>query len=157
MNFSVTWLADKREHIPDLAREIFTQWEQMYTDRNETVHDIEEKLRKRAVKDTIPFTLVAMEGMHSAGSITVKKNDFSSRPELSPWIAGVFVLPRYRRKGLATMLIETAESLLSEHFSIQKTYLYTGSAEQLYLKRGYTVRERIPQKGRELVIMEKDL
>ncbi|ERP38904.1 GNAT family N-acetyltransferase [Chitinivibrio alkaliphilus] len=157
MNITITYLARHPHHIIPLGEEIYRQWETMYTERGESQEQVITKVRQRAVEGKIPCTIIAVVDSVLAGSITLKENDFATRPDLSPWIAGVFVCPQFRGQKISEKLITHAEKLLWEDFNIPRVYLYTGSAEGLYAKLGYSVHERIATPQKEIVIMEKEL
>jgi GNAT superfamily N-acetyltransferase len=154
----IAYLKDKLEFIPKLAEGIITQWSSMYKKQGKELNDIEKTLIDRAVDDKIPLTMVGFDGDTVIGSVTIKADDFSSRPDLTPWIAGVFVFEEFRLKGYGRELIQFAEGVAKEKFDYDKIYLYTGSAENLYLKVGYSVVDRVQREtGSELVIMEKEI
>lgn len=151
------FLKEKPEIMTTLAAAVHEQWASMYARRGESVADVEQKMVSRAVDDRIPLTMVAFEGDTLVGSVTIKNDDFARRSDLNPWIAGVFVLPEFRGKGYSKALIRHAETIGRDTFGLEKIYLYTGSAEGLYLKTGYSVVERFDSDSRELVVMEKRL
>lgn len=151
------FLKEKQELLPQLAAAVHEEWATMYARRGETTADVEKKMRDRAVDDRIPLTMVAFDGDTLVGSVTIKNDDFARRSDLNPWIAGVFILPQFRGKGFSKELIAHAENVARDTFKLDTIYLYTGSAEGLYLKTGYTVVERFDSDTRELVVMEKRL
>ncbi|MGM0444635.1 MAG: GNAT family N-acetyltransferase [Fibrobacterota bacterium] len=156
-NIHVDYLANHPHTLGGLADAIHSQWKEMYARRGETRNDVRQKLQARAVTDRIPFTLVAVDGDTVVGSITVKEKDFPARPDLGPWIAGVFVKQSHRGQGISRQLLKTMEDKLAADFNISTVWLYTGSAEGLYTKTGYTLHEQVSQDGRSLVIMKKNL
>lgn len=166
------YLSDQKHYIPQLAAGIFSEWKSMYTRQNKNISDIEKNCHKRAITNKIPLTMIAIETKDEnknkticisednnktlLGSVTLKVNDMSSHPELTPWLAGVFVFPQFRGRGIGKILIAHAENIAKDIFHAKTIYLYTGSSEGLYIKTGYTVRERIKRNDKELVIMEKN-
>lgn len=157
MALTFYFLKEKTEILPELAKAVHEQWAKMYARRGESAEDVEKKMVARAVDDQIPLTMVAFEGEALVGSVTIKNDDFARRSDLNPWIAGVFILPQFRGNGYSPQLIAHAEQVGKETFNLEKIYLYTGSAEGLYIKNGYTVVERFDTDTRELVVMEKSL
>lgn len=151
------FLKEKQDILPKLAQSVYEQWIDMYTRRGECAEDVAKKMRDRAVDDRIPLTMVAFDGDLLVGSVTIKNDDFARRSDLNPWIAGVFILPEHRGKGYSPQLIAHAEDIARDKFKLDTIYLYTGSAEGLYTKTGYTVVERFDSDTRELVVMEKRL
>lgn len=157
MALNFYFLKEKPEVMETLAQAVFDQWSSMYARRGESADDVQAKMVDRAVDDRIPLTMVGFDGDTLIGSVTIKNDDFARRSDLNPWIAGVFVLPEHRGKGYSRELIAHAETVAKERFDLDKIYLYTGSAEGLYIKTGYTVVERFDSDTRELVVMEKRL
>jgi GNAT superfamily N-acetyltransferase len=56
----------------------------------------------------IPFALVAEQNGEFCGNALVIDNDLSARPNLSPWLAALWVEEAMRRKGVAATLLEEA-------------------------------------------------
>ena len=65
-----------------------------------------------------------------------------TRPELSPWLAGVFGSPGHRRRGIGAALVER---VVREAQSLGKSpiYLYTSGSSALYLSLGRSLVERM--------------
>ncbi len=62
--------------------------------------------------------------------------------DLSPWLASLYVAPEQRGRGIARALIAAIENHASS-CGVMQLYLYTGEAEELYLKCGWQVAERM--------------
>jgi N-acetylglutamate synthase-like GNAT family acetyltransferase len=79
-----------------------------------------------------------------------------TRMNLSPWLAGVFVSPEQRRRGIGSALvqrvIEEATGL-----GVQRLYLYTPSAQQFYARRGWLLVERTSYRGVDVAVMSLDV
>lgn len=58
--------------------------------------------------DKIPLALVAHEGATFQGTASVIESDMEERPQLSPWVAAVWVDPEHRGKGLGAALVSAA-------------------------------------------------
>ena len=157
MNITLDFLAHHTDKIDLLGREIYSQWIDMYTRQNKSVDDVIKTVESRAVTDTIPLTMIALEGDTLLGSVTLKVSDFSAHPELTPWLAGVFVLPQYRKQGVGSKLIGFAENIAKEKFNVETLYLYTGSASGLYEKLGYKTFETVDRGDKILTLMKKEL
>jgi GNAT superfamily N-acetyltransferase len=84
-------------------------------------------------------------------------HDLDARPDLTPWLAGVFVVPEARRRGYATRLIATVEGACRAA-SIPTLWLYTLTAEQVYARAGWaTVEMFFDRHGKLAVLMRRDL
>jgi N-acetylglutamate synthase-like GNAT family acetyltransferase len=75
------------------------------------------------------------------GSAMLAAKDLDTHPHLSPWLAGVYVLPNFRRQGVATALVSR---IIAEARSLgtPTLYLYTVSAERFFSRLGWSVMER---------------
>ena len=65
----------------------------------------------------------------------------ATRPELSPWLSGVFVAPEHRRRGVGGALVERVV-LEACVLRTPRLYLYTLGSEALYLRLRWSVMER---------------
>lgn len=79
----------------------------------------------------IPNTLVAMHtnSRNVLGSVRMCEDDFDGlRPELTPWLATLFVIPKYRRQGIARALARAAfHAACAAGYS--SMYLWTSSSQ----------------------------
>lgn len=79
-------------------------------------------------------------------------HDMDTRKELSPWLAGVFVAPDYRRHGLGTALVRRAVDDATA-LGVRRLYLYTPTIELFYSRLGWSLVERTRYRGTDVVIM----
>lgn len=154
---NIDYLENKPEFVKELSEGIFNQWEEMYKKQGKNVEDIERNCKDRSVKDRIPLTMVASLHGKLVGSVTIKNDDLSGYPELNPWVAGVFVLPQYRKQGFGSKLVLHAERVAKDVFNKDKIYLYTGSASELYKKLGYKQIDTVERPDKTLTVMEKTI
>ena len=89
---------------------------------------------------------------------SLQKKDGIEWPDLTPFIASIFVLYRYRRNGIATKIIQTLEArgaALGHH----ELFLHSGAAADMYPNLGYTEVETIPKDNsvRKLTLFKKIL
>ena len=136
---TVEYLADRREFITTVARWLQAEWGHLRP--NETVRDRAERLDQTCGHHEIPTTLVAIDGDQPVGCASLIEHDMLTRPELSPWLAEVFVPSEYRCRGIGAVLvkrvIQEARSL-----GVPRIYLYTPGSGTLYLGLGWSVVER---------------
>jgi len=59
-------------------------------------------LATRTNPDNIPMTFVAIAGSTAAGSVTLVEHDMTTHLEITPWLAGLFVAPEMRGRGLGS-------------------------------------------------------
>jgi predicted N-acetyltransferase YhbS len=88
------------------------------------------------------------------GTVSLKHNDLESRPDITPCLGGMFVVPEWRRRLVASLLVRR---VLDEarRLGYETVYLWTDSAaaEALYLKLGWKVLERMDYAGKPSLTM----
>lgn len=99
-------------------------------------------------------TFVLFAHDQPVGTAGLVRADLETRPDLTPWLAGVFVEPAFRRRGYATALIRRVEAFALAA-SAPAVWLYTATAEAFYARLGWQ-RAGIEQKrGHEVVLMQR--
>ncbi len=73
-----------------------------------------------------------------------------------PWVTLLYTTVTYRNRGLGTHLLQQIEDKAKTH-KLSKIYLYTDTAEALYLRCGWQPIHRVTYKGNPTVLMEKVL
>ena len=90
------------------------------------------------------------------GAAGLIKSDLDSRPELTPWLAAMYVRPESRGNGYALELVRAVEAAAIKA-GFDHIWLYTLSAEGLYLKAGWRSIERFECEGTQATLMRRDL
>ncbi len=152
-----SFLKESPQYIDLLGAEIYREWDSMYKFQGKTEAEVIDTVRSRAVTDRIPLTMIAHENGTLLGSVTLKTSEGDDFPELSPWLAGVFVLPSYRGRNIGWNLVDFAEQVARDNFGVKKLFLYTSTAENLYLRKGYRCFSEKMKDGKIVKYMEKDL
>lgn len=103
-----------------------------------------------------PQTFVLLEGGTPVGTASLATDDLDERPDLTPWLAGVFVIPAARGLGYATRLIGAVEAACKSA-SIPSAWLYTNTAERLYERAGWRTMQAVARQAKPTVmLMRKD-
>ena len=150
----IEYLEDRKELLPELAELHFAEWGRFRP--GQSVEDRINSLERCSGKATIPSTVVATDGRELIGSAMLVTHDMSIRKDLSPWLAGVFVRPSYRKSGIATKLIERIEQEAAA-LETPVLFLYTDKESEFYSRRGWKPAERCEYKGVHVTIMTKEL
>ena len=146
----IAYLADHREQIPRLAEWLHAQWG--YLHENDSVERRASRLEARATRGGVPVTFVAVDGETLLGSASLVADDLETRPELTPWLASVFVAPEHRGRGVASALVQrVVEEARSS--GIDRLYLWTTDQERLYARLGWEPVERTRFQGEDIVVM----
>jgi len=167
-NVAIDYLANCPELIDELARLSWEEWQDIYQQRKQTLEDSLKNYRERMNTDRLPLTLVAVRGASRTGvgpavnrrelvgMVSLKFHDMDTRPDLDPWLGGLLVLPKWRNRGVGTMLMHRATEE-ARRLNVPQLYLWTHSAEGLYHKLGWQVVERTNYFGKEAVVMRLDV
>lgn len=150
----IEYLADHPKLVPELARLHFTEW--CYLRPDETLEGRTRRLFNCCGRKVIPTVCVALDGEELCGSAMLVEHDMETRPELSPWLAGVYVAQSHRGHGLGSALIERI-TFEAKTLGVDKLYLYTPVAESIYARLGWAVIDRCRYLGANVAIMSKQL
>lgn len=143
-------LADHPEWVPIIAKWHWDEWGHLDTDGS--LLKWIASLAGRNNHDQIPMSFVAVENGKPIGSVTIEEHDMETRKDLTPWLAGVYIKPECRSRGVASQLIHSALET-ANRLEINNLYLYTHSASGLYAKLGWIELEKCQYQGREVIIM----
>ena len=140
-------------HCETLARWHYREWANLYPD--ERLEDFLADLRACLADGIVPSTYIALDdGL--LGSVSIIARDLYSRPDLTPWLANVFVLPDHRRAGLGSALIMHAMQA-ARTAGLKCLYLYTPGNEAFYHRLGWSTLCRERYHGHEVAIMHAKL
>lgn len=136
---TIEYLADRREFIPTIAHSLHDEWGHLRP--NETVDDRIARVERACGHREIPTTFVAVVGDQPGGCASLIEHDMLTRQELSPWLAGAFVQPQHRRRGIGAALVERVVEE-ARALGVARLYLYTPGSGKLYRRLGWSVLER---------------
>ncbi|MGU3576773.1 GNAT family N-acetyltransferase [Brucellaceae bacterium C25G] len=142
---------------PDLAEITGTwRWQAFFSDTEATLTDVI-AMDQACTTETqlIPTVWVLLDNDQPVGMITLCLDDLEDRPELNPWLAGLYVAPEFRSRGYALQLIAHLEEVTSQA-GIERLSLYTDGSVGLYIKAGWTVIETFDENNALYSIMQKN-
>jgi GNAT superfamily N-acetyltransferase len=123
IDFEIIYLADARELIVPLAPMFIDQWEPYYG--RQGPGDAETDLNDCCNHDEIPLALIAVgKDQKILGTAALKARSIDTHRYLSPWLAAMFVVERYRGQGIGVALIEEIEK---NAIRLGYNYVYVGS------------------------------
>jgi GNAT superfamily N-acetyltransferase len=154
-NVIVDYLANHLHLIEQLARLSWSEWKPIYQERRQSFDDAVNNYRERTNTDRLPLTLVALHGAEMVGTVSLKYHDLDIRPGLDPWLGALLVLPAWRGRGAGTLLMRRAVAVACA-LDIPQLFLWTSSAEGLYLKLGWEIVERTDYCGKSVAVMRMD-
>src|SRR6478735_6719221 len=91
-------LCEARQHIPTIARWHFDEWG--YLNPGKTLEYRIERMQRYLSADAIPSMLIAIENGEVLGTAALVESDMDSHPELTPWLASVYIREDQRGRGL---------------------------------------------------------
>ncbi|NTV47978.1 MAG: GNAT family N-acetyltransferase [Chlorobiales bacterium] len=150
----IAYLADHKEVIPMLAQWFYQEW--AYLIPGQTLADVERLLGERTNTTKIPVALVAFDGDELVGTVCLKVHDMDTRLDLTPWLAGLYVVAPRRRQGIGARLVSAIEQKAHE-LGVEKLYLYTPKSESFYSRLGWQLKERTEYHDYPVTIMQKEI
>jgi len=150
MDYVIEYLADRPEFLPVLAGWHHGEWGRLHP--GDTAEKRAERMKAHLGKKQVPTTFVALADGRSVGSASLVDYDMEGREDLTPWLASVYVIPEYRRRGIGSALVERVVEE-ARTLGIETLYLFTWDQERLYARLGWAVLERTEYKGERIVIM----
>ncbi|MBV9829805.1 MAG: GNAT family N-acetyltransferase [Alphaproteobacteria bacterium] len=107
------------------------RWEAFFRNDGTRLEDMLNAERIGAkISSLLPTTFVMLADDEPVGMASLVERDLEDRPDLTPWLAGVYVIPEARGRGHATRLIYAVEDLANDE-GIATLWLYTASARGL--------------------------
>jgi GNAT superfamily N-acetyltransferase len=132
-------------------------WDEWHQDAGDTFEATRDAVAASVSPYGPPQTFVLLVDDRPVGTASLVAHDLDERPDLSPWLAGVFVVPEARGRGLAMHLIRAVETACRSA-EIGTVWLHTADAERVYARAGWHVVESIQRRGRRPVtLMRRDL
>ncbi|MFB9264791.1 GNAT family N-acetyltransferase [Bradyrhizobium erythrophlei] len=90
--------------------------------------------------------LVAKANGEPIGTCLLVESEIKPNHDVSPWLAGLFVVPEHRRKGAGAVLVRAIEAQARQR-GFSRLYLYTSEAVGFYARLGWSVLDRTNWKG----------
>jgi GNAT superfamily N-acetyltransferase len=147
-------LADHDDFVPILAQWFYQEWGWIVP--TFTLQHFEEELRQRQNRDRLPLAVVAFCNGRPIATASLVLHEMETHLHYLHWIAGVYTLPEYRRRGIGSQLVEFAVAE-AKHLEVRELYLYTRGSESLYASLGWEIIEEPMYQGRIVSIMRRVL
>ena len=100
--------------------------------------------------------LVAKADGEPIGTCLLAESEIEPNHDVSPWLAGLFVVPERRRKGAGAILVRAIEDQARQR-GLSRLYLYTTDAIGFYARLGWSVLDRTNWRGLDTALMVRDL
>lgn len=147
-------LCEAPAHLPQLAAWHHEQWS--YLNPGQTIEHRIERMREHLEAAPLPRTFVAVATDGSAmGSASLVAHDMDTHPELTPWLASVFVAPIHRQKGIGAAVVRRVMDAAREA-GIATLYLFTPDQEHFYKQLGWRTIAKETYRGDDVTLMQVD-
>jgi GNAT superfamily N-acetyltransferase len=137
--FTISDLRQRPEFFDSVADRIWRAW---WKADGHPLDYISGRLRESLNAEPIPLALVAHEGSTFLGTSSVIASDLAERPQLTPWVAAVWVEPQARRRGVGAALVNRATQDCSA-LGVDRVYLCARpQRSEFYERLGWIAIER---------------
>jgi predicted N-acetyltransferase YhbS len=147
----IAYLKDHPDAIPTVAQWLFHQWGHLTP--GSSVESAIGRLQRNLHDDRIPLTIIALSGDNVVGTASLIEHDLQTRPDLTPWLASVFVVPEQRGQGIGAALVRAIVAK-ARTLGVSPLYLFTPDKEALYRHLGWQTVETTNYRGEDVVIMQ---
>ena len=150
---AIATVAKRPDLLPVVADWLWREWWQREGRSLEQTQAIYAECRAEV---GAPQTFVLLADGMPVGTATLARKDLAERPDLTPWLAGVFVVPEARDRGYVAHLLAAFDEACRVA-AIGTAWLYTSTAERVYLRGGWHVAEIVQRQGkRPTTLMRRD-
>ncbi len=133
-NIQIDFLANHKQFVDIVAKFWCLEWG---SDKSEQgIKKTKDRILDRLNTDKIPLIFIAFSADKCIGTVAIVEDDLEKRPDLTPWIASVYIDKEYRGHGIAKLLVETAVKK-AKGLGLKIIYLHTETAHGLYEKMGW--------------------
>lgn len=146
----IIFLADCKEVIPQLVEWFRAEWP------DEIGGDAECGFHRCTNTSEIPVGLVAVDQGNPIGTVQLLSTSVTSHLHLKPWIAGLYVQPQWRHRGVATRLIDAALET-AKAIGVSKVYVGITAARDFYERGGWKYVEEGDAHGERVIILSKSV
>ena len=148
LELKIATLAENQYYYKDVAKMIYQEFV-LGTSSKMTLKDVEYFFEHTNV-DVFPITFICIIDNECIGTVSVYENDFKERPQYSPWLASLYVKPKYRHKKIGQQLIAYLISYLKK-LNYAEIYLKTENASEYYKKIGWKLIESVNNQDADTV------
>lgn len=146
-------VATRPDLVETVARWHFAEWGA--GSPSATLAEWTAGIRRGVTSGGFPATYLALdptEGDALVATASLVEADMDTRPDLTPWVAGVFVRPDRRGAGVGSALMRYVVAEAAR-LGLPRLYLYTHSARAFYERLGWRATEQTHYEGQDVTIM----
>lgn len=147
-------LSQEPQHIPTLAAWHHQEW--AHLNPGGTLEKRIAKMQTYLEAGLVPSTYIYKQNGQLTGSAALIECDMDTRAELTPWLASVFVSPKFRRQGIGSALVRHV-MLQAQLADLPRMYLFTPDQADFYQKLGWQTLLQESYRGCWVTLMQVDL
>ncbi len=151
MDVRIDYLANHPALVPTLANWTYAEWGQY--DPTNSLEATKARLTQRLNRDSLPLSLVAFADDVPAGCASLKLSEMTIRPQYSPWLGSMFVVPTLRGQGIGSALVRRVIDE-ARRLEVRELYLWTEGAVAFYRKREFEIIETVDYLGQKAMVMK---
>lgn len=144
-------LAEAPQHLETIAAWHHAQWG--YLNPGATVESRIVKMQRYLKGYAVPAMYICVDGEQLVGTAALVESDMDSHPELSPWLASVYVNPDYRKRGAGAALVKHVVSKAKAQ-GFCPLYLFTPDQKNFYQSLGWEFMAQESYRGAEATLMK---
>lgn len=146
-------MVEYADEVPRIAKWFFEEWRSLYGEESQA--SVLRRIESWLTRDQIPTALVAVSEGHVVGTVVLKEKELQHY-SFAPWLAGLFVVPEFRRQGIGALLVHAAESEAA-FLGVRQLYLYTPTSRSYYENLGWSLIEYCQLPSGSVAVMGKGL
>jgi N-acetylglutamate synthase-like GNAT family acetyltransferase len=150
----ISYLVEVPDAAGALIPGLIEHWR--YIAPEDTVESRESRFKAHMNRDVLPIAWVAHSENRVLGTAALRIHDLPGREDLTPWLGGVFVLPEFRRRGIASTLCKVVEGKALA-LGFPHVFLFTIDQQSLYTSLGWRTYQPANWRGHTAEIMLKQL
>ena len=146
MSLTLVALSDRLDLLPTVAKWVYEQWWSHLPEHS--AESLAEMLKERRALDHIYESFVALRDSVPVGTATVLDHDIDTDrwPDLTPWLAAVYVIPEARRQGIGEQLVSKVTEIARAK-GFDTLYLWTTDQRNWYERLGWQLLEQFDKNG----------
>ncbi len=146
-------LATRPDLIPPVAFWLWREWGQR---KGRALATVASRLAARTATIGPEQSFVALDNTIPVGTASLVHADLDTRPDLTPWLASVYVDPPFRGRGHASDLVRAVEAAARDS-GVTTLWLHTEHAERLYARLGWETIGPEVDAGHAVTLMRRSL
>jgi len=148
-------LGERPDTVPTLAAWLYEQWG--YFHDHDSVERRIGELNQRLQTDRVPVAFVALAGdapgAEPIGTASLTVHDLETRPDLTPWLASVFVCAEHRGSGVGGALVNAVVAH-ARKLGVESLYLFTEDRTEFYERLGWSIDFADRYRGHPITVMK---